>query len=264
MALHRVLERIVAHKREEVAGAKAARPLAEVAGAAAQAPAARDFAAALRAPGVSLVAEIKRRSPSAGLIRKAFYPRRIARIYEEHGAAAISVLTDAKFFGGSLAILRQVRRAVGIPVLRKDFVIDPYQLYEARAAGADAVLLIAELLPPKDLAAMLHEARAIGLQCLVEAHCVRAVHKAVKAGARIVGINNRDLHTFKTDLETTRRLARHIPRGRVAVSESAIRTRADVEQVGSWGADAVLVGEALMKERYVGRAVERLMGWRGG
>ena len=264
MALHRVLERILAHKRKEVAAAMQARSLAEVAAAAARMPATRDFAGALRRPGVSLIAEVKRRSPSAGIIRPAFYPGRIARIYESHGAAAISVLTDERFFGGSLGILRQVRRAVGIPVLRKDFVVHRYQLYEARAAGADAALLIAEVLRPKELAGMLAEARDMGLACLVEAHSLPAVRKALAAGAELVGINNRDLRTFRTDLETTRRLASHIPDGRAVVSESAIRTRGDVEQVAAWGADAILVGEALMRRRRIGQAVDELMGRKGG
>ena len=255
--LPKILERIVAQKRRELA---AARPLAAVRAEAAAAPPPRDFAAALRAPGVSLIAEVKRRSPSAGELRRAFYPVRIAGIYERHGAAAVSVLTDATFFGGSLDVLRRVRRAVGIPVLRKDFVIDRYQLYEARAAGADAVLLIAEILPPKKLAAMLAEARAVGLACLVECHGLRALRKVVEAGADIIGINNRDLRTFTTDLETTRRLARHVPEGRLLVSESAIRARADVERVATWGAHAVLVGEALMRQRRIGPAVDALLG----
>jgi len=258
--LHEALECIVAHKRVEVAKARAERPLARLQAAAAQAPPPRDFAAALRRPGVGLIAEIKRRSPSAGLIRPSFYPTRIARIYEAHGAAAISVLTDSRFFGGSLDILRRVRRAVGIPVLRKDFLLEPYQLYEARAAGADAVLLISEILPTRRLEAMLAEARELGLACLVEAHCLASLRKALKAGAAIVGINNRDLHTFRTDLATTRRLAARVPRGKVIVSESAIRTRADVEAVASWGAHAVLVGEALMRRRHIGRAVDELLG----
>ena len=264
MALHRVLERILAHKRKEVAAATRARPLAQLEAKAAAAPEPRAFAAALRRPGVSLIAEIKRRSPSAGLIRQAFYPRRIARIYEAHGAAAISVLTDERFFGGSLDVLRRVRRAVDIPVLRKDFVVDRYQLYEARAAGADAALLIAEVLRPRELAGLLAEARELGLACLVEAHSLRAVRKAVDVGAEIVGINNRDLRTFATDLATTRRRAAHIPDDRVVVSESAIRSRADVERVAAWGADAVLVGEALMRRRQIGRAVDELMGWMNG
>jgi len=258
--LHRILEEIVAHKRVEVAEAKRARPLPVVEAAAAKAPPPRDFAAALRRTGTALIAEVKRRSPSAGLIRPAFHPTRIARIYEAHGAAAISVLTDERFFGGSLDILRRVRRSAGIPVLRKDFLIDPYQLCEARAAGADAVLLIAEILPSKALAAMLAEARGLGLACLAEAHCLSSLKKALDAGAEIVGINNRDLHTFRTNLETTRRLARSVPKGKLIVSESAIRTRADVERVAAWGVHAILVGEALMRRRQIGRAVDELMG----
>jgi len=256
---HRMLEEILAHKREEVAAAKAARPIRKLLDRAMKAPPPRDFAAALRRPGIALIAEIKRQSPSAGLIRASFHPTQIARIYEAHGAAAISVLTDEKFFGGSLAILRRVRRAVSIPVLRKDFLISPYQVVEARAAGADAVLLIAEAVPAKDLAQMIRGARSLGMACLVEAHCVGGLKKALDAGAEIVGINNRDLHTFKTSLETTRRLARHVPPGKIIVSESAIRTRADVERVAAWGAHAVLVGEALMKCRQIGRAVDVLL-----
>lgn len=264
--LHRVLEEILAHKREEVAAGKARTPLAALEAAAAKAPPARDFAAALRhaqaRQGIALIAEIKRKSPSAGLIRPSFHPTRIARIYEAHGAAVISVLTDARFFGGSLAVLRRVRRAIGIPVLRKDFLIDPWQLHEARAAGADAVLLISEALPARALRAMLAEARGLGLACLVECHCLSSLKKALDAGAEIVGINNRDLHSFRTSLETTRRLARAVPPGKLIVSESAIRTRADVELVASWGAHAVLVGEALMAPRLIGRAVDELMGRR--
>ncbi len=263
---HRMLEEILARKREEVAAAKLARPLARLAAAAAKAPPPRDFAAALRPstssgrPAIALIAEIKRQSPSAGLIRPSFHPTQIARIYAAHGAAAISVLTDQKFFGGSLDILRRVRRAVSIPVLRKDFLVDPYQLMEARAAGADAVLLISEALPAKRLAAMIAEARALGLACLVEAHGAAGLHKALDAGAEILGINNRDLRTFKTNIETTRRLARQVPRGRIIVSESAIQTRADVERVAAWGAHAVLVGEALMRPRRIGPAVDALVG----
>ena len=258
--LHQVLETILAHKRREVAAAQAVRPLAALAARAAQAPPPRDFAAALRGPGIRLIAEIKRRSPSAGLIRPSFHPTRIARIYQAHGAAAISVLTDEEFFGGSLDILRRVRRAVSVPLLRKDFLLDPSQLYEARAAGADAVLLISEALPAKLLAAMIAEARGLGLACLVEAHCASSVRKALDAGAEIVGINNRDLHTFRTHLEATRRLARLIPRGKIIVSESAIQTRADVERVAAWGAHAVLVGEALLRRRLIGEGVDELLG----
>ncbi|MFP4056590.1 MAG: indole-3-glycerol phosphate synthase TrpC [Candidatus Brocadiia bacterium] len=258
--LHRILDEIVSHKRREVARAKSGRSLAELASEAAAAPAPRDFAGALRGPGVALIAEIKRRSPSAGQIRASFEPLGIAEAYQAHGAAAISVLTDRRYFGGSLDILRRVRAAVGLPVLRKDFLVDPYQLYEARAAGADAVLLIAEVLPRTRLEAMLVEARSLGLACLVEAHCLASVRKAVACEAPIVGINNRDLQTFQTDLETTRRLGAAVPRDRILVSESGIYTRADVERVAAWGAHAVLVGEALMRSPDVGRAVAQLLG----
>jgi indole-3-glycerol phosphate synthase len=262
--LHRVLERILAHKRDEVTAAKRARPLEAVQAAAADAPPPRDFAAALRQAhardGIALIAEIKRRSPSAGEIRASFHPTRIARTYEAHGAAALSVLTDERFFGGSLDVLRRVRRAVSVPVLRKDFLMDPYQVCEARAAGADAVLLITEMLPPKPLAEMVHLARELGMACLVEAHCAGALKKALQAGAEIVGINNRDLHTFRTDLATTRRLARLVPPGTLLVSESAIQARADVERVAAWGAHAVLVGEALLRAPRIGRALDGLLG----
>ena len=240
------------------------RPLEALIAAAIEAPPIRDFAAALRQAharrGVALIAEIKRQSPSAGLIRPSFHPTRIARIYAAHGAAAISVLTDERFFGGSLNVLRRVRGVAAVPVLRKDFLLEPYQLYEARAAGADAVLLISEILPGKALAAMIAGAAGLGLACLVECHCASSLGKALDAGAQIVGINNRDLHTLKTRLETTRRLARRIPPGKLVVSESAIRTRADVERVTAWGAHAVLIGEALMSRRLIGRAVDELLG----
>jgi len=262
--LHRVLEEILAHKRAEVERAKSRRPLAALERAAATAPPPRDLAGALRAAharhGVALIAEVKRRSPSAGLIRAAFSPVRIARTYEAHGAAAVSVLTDERFFGGSLGIFRRVRRAVGVPVLRKDFLLEPYQLVEARAAGADAVLLIAEALSAKALAAMVAEARGLGLACLVECHCASSLKKVLAAGAEIVGINNRDLHTFRTNIEATRRLARLVPPGRLIVSESGIAARADVERVAAWGAHAILVGEALMRRPRIGEAVEELLG----
>jgi len=256
----RILEEIVAHKRREVAAARERYPLSRLERHAAKRPPPMDFAGALARPDLSLIAEIKRRSPSAGLIRANFRPSRIARTYERHGAAAISVLTDRRYFGGSLAILRHVRRATSLPVLRKDFIIDPYQVVEARAGGADAVLLIAEALRVEELARLRELAEGLGLAALVEAHGLGALRKALEAGARIVGINNRNLRTFQTDLATTRRLIRHVSPGRLVVSESAIRTRADVERVASWGVDAILVGEALMRRPRVGRAVDELLG----
>lgn len=256
----RILDEILVHKRREVAAARERHPLIRLERQAGATPPPRDFAGALARPGLSLIAEIKRRSPSAGLIRASFRPSRIAMTYERHGAAAISVLTDKRFFGGSLTVLRHVRKATSLPLLRKDFVVDPYQVVEARAAGADAVLLIAEALTLKELRRLRELAAGLGLAALVEAHGLGALRKALDAGARIVGINNRDLRTFKTDLSTTRRLLRHIPEGKLVVSESAIRTREDAELVASWGVDAILVGETLVRRRRIGRAVDELLG----
>ena len=227
MAMHKVLERIIAHKRREVAAAKARRPLDELAAALGSAPPARGFAAALVGPGVSLIAEIKRRSPSAGEIRESFYPTRIARIYERHGAAAISVLTDERFFGGSLSILRRVRRAVGIPVLRKDFIIDRYQLYEARAAGADAVLLIVGFLRGGELEDLYGLARELGLDALVEVHSEAELDRAVEVGAEIIGINNRDLLSALRHLVNYRESRASLPR------------RVNYAALEAWGAEAL-------------------------
>lgn len=208
-----------------------------------------------------VIAELKRRSPSRGEIRPDFDPVRCARAYAEAGAAAISVLTDTKYFGGRLDDLTRVREAVAIPLLRKDFVIDPYQVDEARAAGADAVLLIVRALEPDELAALRRHAASLGMDALVEVHDAAELHIALDAGADLVGINNRDLRTFKTDLSVTERLAPSLRQAGVAVvGESGIFTIADIERLEASGADAVLVGEALMRQPDVGRALERLRG----
>jgi indole-3-glycerol phosphate synthase len=241
-----VLDRIVATKREEVArlGSRAAELRAR-AEAAAPVP---DFAAALRAGGsVAVIAEVKRRSPSAGSIQAGAPAADVARVYAGAGAAAISVLTDAEFFGGSLADLEAVAGQVPVPLLRKDFVLDEVQVYEARAAGAAAVLLIVRILSDSALRRLHAVAEGLGLAVLVEVHDEPEVERALAAGARIVGINNRDLGTFETDLETTSRLAPLAAEAAVVVSESGIRAAADVARVAAAGADAVLVGESLMR-----------------
>lgn len=254
-----ILDRIVETKRREIATARAAVPDAEMERRAAAAPPARDFRAALRRPGpVTLIAEVKKASPSAGVIRTDFDPVAIARTYEAHGAAAISVLTDAEYFQGSLAYLAAVRAAVNLPVLRKDFVLDRYQLLEARAAGADAVLLIAECLPGDALAELQREATALGLHTLVELHDADQLPRVLACGAPVVGINNRDLRTFATRLEHTLDLLPLIPPDRTVVSESGIRERADLERLGRAGARAVLVGESLMRARDIGAALDAL------
>lgn len=260
-----VLAEILAHKREEVAAAKqAVAPEAMRARALARArdEAPRGFRRALGAgPTPRVVAELKRRSPSKGLIRADFDPVGIAKAYADAGAAAISVLTDERWFGGALALLEAVRAAVALPLLRKDFVVDPYQVDEARAHGADAVLLIVRALPPGALRALRERAEGLGLDALVEVHDEAEVETALAAGADLIGVNNRDLATFATDLAVSERLApRLAARGVVVVGESGIFTHADVARLEAAGAHAVLVGESLMREPDVGRALARLRG----
>ena len=256
-----ILDKIVATKREEIARAKAETPEADLRRQLDEAPPVRDFFAALAGPPrISLIAEVKKASPSKGLIRADFDPVETARIYQRHGAACISVLTDEPYFQGHLDYLRRIRAAVDLPVLRKDFIIDPYQVTEARAAGADAVLLIAECLDGA-LLKQLHDAVVdLGMTPLVELFEPSNLPRVLGAGARLVGINNRDLRTFQTDLEHTLRLRRQIPDDRLVVGESGIRTRSDVERLEAAGVSAILVGETLMAADDVGHAVDRLLG----
>jgi indole-3-glycerol phosphate synthase len=256
-----VLDRIVETKLREIDAARRATPDADLERLAADLPQARDFTRAVRRPGsVAVIAEVQKASPSAGVIRADFDPVAIALAYERHGAAAISVLTDAEYFQGSLAYLTAVRAAVGCPVLRKDFVLDRYQLLEARAAGADAVLLIAECLPGDRLAALQREAVALGLHTLVELHDADQLPRVLDSGAPVVGINNRDLRTFTTRLEQTLELLPKIPADRTVVSESGIATHADLVRLGAAGARAVLVGESLMRAGDIGAALDALRG----
>ena len=202
---------------------------------------------------------MKKASPSKGVIRADFNPVAIARTYQGHGATCLSVLTDQQYFQGSLAVLRQVRGAVDLPVLRKDFIIDPYQVWEARAAGADAVLLIAECLGDA-LLEQLHEAiLELGMTPLVELYDPANLARVLRVGARLIGINNRDLHSFQVDLEHTLQLRRQIPADRIVVSESGIRSRRDVERLEAAGVQAMLVGETLMARPDVGAAVDELL-----
>jgi indole-3-glycerol phosphate synthase len=258
-----LLDEILAHKRHEVDAARRATPPAAMrARAEARGEPTRGFRAALRtAPRPRVVAELKRRSPSRGEIRPDFDPVGCAKAYADAGAAALSVLTDARWFGGDLALLEALRRAVALPLLRKDFVIDAYQVDEARAFGADAVLLIARVLPPAELRALRERAAGLGLDALLEVHDEAEVDAALAAGADLVGINNRDLATFETDLAVTERLAPRLARaGVVVVGESGIFTHGDVRRLEAAGVDAVLVGEALMRAPDVGRALAELRG----
>jgi indole-3-glycerol phosphate synthase len=256
-----LLDQIVATKRQEIAAAKAALPEAELRIQAMSAPAPRDFFSVLAAPGpIKLIAEIKKASPSKGVIRADFDPVEIANIYTAHGASCLSVLTDEQYFEGRLQYLQDVREAVSIPVLRKDFILDTYQLYQARAVGADAVLLIAECLDDCQLRKLHNEAVALGMAPLVELYEPENLQRVFDAGATLIGVNNRNLHTFEVDLEHTLRLRDRVPDQCVLVAESGIRTRADVERLQSAGVDAMLVGESLMAERDIGAAVDALLG----
>jgi indole-3-glycerol phosphate synthase len=241
-----ILERIFAAKRAELEAERAAVPLDAIREAAQSAPAPRDFLAALRARRPAIIAEIKRASPSKGDILLGLDPADVARDYTASGAAAISVLTD-RHFKGSLEDLRTVRVAVGLPLLRKDFIFDRYQLHQARAAGADCILLIAAMLKEADLAALYAAARELGLQALVEVHNEDELRAAGRAGAEIVGINNRDLHTFVTDISVTERLLKGYDGAALMVSESGIDTPEDIRRLDRVGARAFLVGESLLR-----------------
>lgn len=255
-----VLQQIVAKVAERLVETKRRSPVAAVRSAAESAPRPPSFRAALAAEGTSLIAEAKARSPSKGVLREPYDPVALARMYEAAGARAVSILTEPDFFGGEPAHLRKVRAVVQVPVLRKDFVVDEYQLWEARAWGASAALLIVAALDDAQTADLREMAEGIGLDALVEVHTEREAERALAAGATIVGVNNRDLATFHTDRAVTARVAGTLPRGIVVVSESGIFTREDVLEVERAGAHAVLVGEALVTAADLGAKVAELLG----
>lgn len=242
-----ILERIIADARVDVAERKRRIPLAELRTRVADAAPTRGFADALQALGVSLIAEFKRTSPSKGDIFPDAVPADVASGYAQGGARAVSVLTNTRYFRGSDDDLRDVRAAIDLPILRKDFTVDAYQIYEARAMGADAILLIVAALDDTELIDMLGVAREIGIDALVETHDEVEIERALSAGATIIGINNRNLHTFETTLETTLRLRNRIPADRIVVSESGIHSRDDVRRLEAVGVDAILVGESVMR-----------------
>jgi indole-3-glycerol phosphate synthase len=253
-----LLDRIVATKRQEVAELRLR--TAELKALAERAVPARDFAAALQTEGVALIAEVKRRSPSAGSIHEALDPVATAVSYVEAGARAVSVLTDATYFGGSLADLRAVSSSVSVPVLRKDFTIDELQIVEARGAGAAAVLLIVRLLAAQEVRRLREVAESLGMQALVEAHNGAELEIAVESGARLIGINNRDLDTLQMDLTASERLIPRIPAGCIAVAESGIRSAADAGRMAAAGADALLAGESLLRHGAPAAAAASLTG----
>jgi indole-3-glycerol phosphate synthase len=254
------LEEIIAHKRTEVAGKKSAGLAAKLEARLRDLPPSRDFASALSGESVRLIAEIKKASPSAGLIRDPFDPVAIATAYERAGAGALSVLTDERFFQGQLDDLRAVRDATPLPCLRKDFIVDEVQLLEARVAGADAVLLIIAALNDSELRFLYDRARSLDLHVLVEVHDEPELDRGLALGARIIGINNRDLTKMEVTLNTTVQLVPKIPEDRTIVSESGIKTFSDIQMLKMLGVDAVLVGESLLKQENVETAARALMG----
>jgi indole-3-glycerol phosphate synthase len=254
-----ILDEILAYKRMEIENLKQ-QPGAHTPPPLPSTPR-RDFPAALRAPGIQVIAEIKRRSPSKGNICLDLDPAQFARTYQAAGAAAISVLCDEHFFGGSLTDMYAARDAVALPILRKDFILDEVQIWQSVGEpGPDAILLIVAALSPARLRALLAEAHRYGLACLVETHTAAEVDIALAAGAQIIGINNRDLQTFTVDLATTERLRPLIPADRIVVSESGIHSRDDVERLAAIGVDAVLVGESLLSSNNSAAKLGELLG----
>ena len=260
------LRRILGKKREEIKAAKQRTPLQELRAQAGAAPPARDLIAALtdaNRPGRAIIAEVKKASPSKGLIRADFDPVAIARTFQAHGARAISVVTDAPFFQGRLDDLRAIRAAVSLPLLRKDFILDPYQVYEARAAGADAALLIAAALPDDQLAELYSLVHELGMAALLEVHDEPELLRALALKPRLLGINNRNLASFQTDLGTTLRLLPACPASSRVVSESGLNRPEDLERLRRAGVAAFLIGEALMAAADIGAKLRELVGGHG-
>ena len=255
------LDPIVQATRDEVERRKRERPLAELEREADRRPEGRPFHEALARPGTSLIAEHKRRSPSAGEIREGASVTEIVRAYERGGAAALSILTEEHHFGGSLADLTEARAASDLPILRKDFTVDPYQLVEARAVGADAVLLVVGSLDADALASLYQEARALDLDALVEVHDTHELETALEVDADLIGINNRDLQDFSVDISKTFDLLVDVPAGKTVVSESGIVYREQIEELERVGVDAVLVGETLMRAADPEAACRELTRW---
>lgn len=258
-----ILDRIVEARRESIAHRKRVLPEAALKFAVEKAAPPRDFAGALSCDGYNVIAELKKASPSRGVLRENYAPATLAASLEMAGAAALSVLTEEEFFLGSLADLKEAKKATQIPVLRKDFIIDPWQVWEARAAGADAFLLIAAILGDATLAELLELGRSLKMEPLVEVHSRVELERVISAGACIIGVNNRDLRNFEVHIETSIELIELVPDGCIAVSESGLRTHDDLARLRSAGFDAFLVGEHLMKDADPGVPLRKLAGLPG-
>lgn len=255
-----ILDEICAHKRQEVELQKKKVPLSDLVERMAGVRPPRDFRNALRQEGISLIAEVKRASPSRGVLIPDLDPVALAGVYERAGARAISILTDARYFQGSLEDLTAVHKDVKLPCLRKDFIVDEYQIYETRAAQADAILLIVRVLSDQQLKDYLALARSQQMAALVETHDAHEIERALNVGAHIIGINNRDLSTFDADVNTTLKLRKLVPGGKVLVSESGIGTRGQVRMLEDGGVDGILVGEALITSKNIAETIRILLG----
>lgn len=255
-----ILSRIIEEKRREIEEAKRMKPLEELIKETKNICVKSSFKKSISRPHhINLIAEIKKASPSKGILRGDFNPIKIGVTYQAHGASAISILTDERFFEGRLEYIKKVKENVSLPILRKDFIIDEYQIYQSVAAGADAILLIAELLSSNEITGLYNIATSLGLDVLMETHNEEDIEKALASGGNIIGINNRDLHTFRVDLAVTQKLIRLIPQNKIRVSESGIRTYEDVMFLKSLGVNAVLIGEAFMEAGDIAAKMREIM-----
>ncbi|MGQ9546165.1 MAG: indole-3-glycerol phosphate synthase TrpC [Dehalococcoidia bacterium] len=254
-----MLNKIMAQKREEVEQRKKLAPMPYLQERIARHRPALNFAPALKGKRIKLIAEVKAASPSRGILSRNFNPVELAQTYAQGGAAAISVLTEANYFMGSIDHLAAIKPVVKLPLLRKDFIFDPYQIYESRAYGADALLLVVRILTPGQLKELVSLSHSLGLTCLAEVHNKDEVETAIFSGAQVIGINNRDLDSFIVDINTTQRLRPLIPQEKIVVSESGIKNKKTIEKLGTWGIDAVLVGEALVTARDVRAKMQELL-----
>ena len=255
-----VLDNIIAHKKKEIETLKKHKPLDETVAEFNLYPK-RSFSQAItHSEEISIIAEIKKASPSLGIIRADFEPLKIAKLYEENGASAISVITDKKFFQGDINFLPEIKTAVKLPILRKDFIIDPYQVYEAKLYGADALLLISTVLSVQQLKKLLNLTHKLGMEALVEVHDEKDLEKALKIEAKIIGINNRNLKTLKVDLNTCLLLKERVPEEKILVAESGVKTREDILLLEKAGFQAVLIGSALMQAEDIGKKLKEFLG----